>query len=220
MSQVLLVDDNPLFRLGLREVIKSAQPDLSVMESETLLGARTALRENTGVALVILDIKVPDCGGFVGLFELRREFPNVPVVVCSANVDSESVSRAVAFGAAGYISKSAPCEAIARMLKTSLVGTWTTGPIIANENQVNPIAALTPAQLRVLKGLKRGLRNKQIAFELGLSEKTVKAYMSVLYRKLGVGSRAEALVLLQKVLLELDVPAARERADIAAAVAV
>src|SRR5579863_1644299 len=122
MSQVLLVDDNALFRLGLREVIKSAQPEFSVVESESLLAARAILREHANIALVILDIKVHDCGGFVGLFELRKEFPSIPVVVCSANVDSESVSRAVAFGAAGYISKSAPCDVIARMLKTSLVG--------------------------------------------------------------------------------------------------
>ena len=210
MSQVLLVDDNPIFRLGLREVIKSAQPEFSVVESESLLGARAVLRESADVALVILDIRVHDCGGFVGLFELRREFPSVPVVVCSANVDSEFVSRAVAFGAAGYISKSAPCDVIARMLKTSLVGDWATGPIIAIENQVNPIAALTPAQVRVLKGLKRGLDNKQIASEQGLSEKTVKAYMSVLYRKLGLASRADAILLLQKV--PLDFPAVEEMA--------
>ena len=208
MSHVLLVDDNPLFRLGLREVIKSAQPELSVIECETLLGARAILREKQNVALVILEIKVHDCGGFFGLFELRREFPSIPVVICSSSVDSESVSRAVAFGAAGYISKSAPCDVIARMLKTSLVGNWTTGPIIANENQVNPIAALTPAQVRVLKGLKRGLDNKHIASELGLSEKTIKAYMSVLYRKLGLASRADAIILLQKV--ALDFPAVEE----------
>jgi DNA-binding NarL/FixJ family response regulator len=205
MSEILLVDDNSLFRLGLREVIRSAQPDISVLESESLLGARAILREKTGIVLVILDIKVRDCGGFVGLFELHREFANTPVIVCSANLDSDSISRAVAFGAAGYISKSASRDVIAQMLKT---GSWTTGPIIASESQVDPIAALSPAQRRVLQGLKRGLRNKQIALELGLTEKTVKAYTNLLYRRLGVGGRAEALILLQKVSLEPGVPAA------------
>jgi DNA-binding NarL/FixJ family response regulator len=212
MSDILLVDDNPLFRLGLREVIKSAQPDIAILESESLFGARNILREKAGVVLVILDIKVPDCGGFVGLFELHREFPGIPIVVCSASLDSESVSRAVAFGAAGYISKSAPCDVVTQMLKS---GTWITNPIIASENQVNPIAALSPAQRRVLKGLQRGLRNRQIALELGLTEKTVKAYMNLLYRKLGVSNRAQALTLLQKVSFEPDTPAAAETAVIA-----
>jgi DNA-binding NarL/FixJ family response regulator len=200
MSQVLIIDDNPLFRLGLRELVKTARPDLTVIEDETFSGARNILKSDGNFALIMIDMKVRDLGGFVGLFQLRSEFPTIPVIVFSTSTDAESVSRAVAFGAAGYISKSAPCDVIARTLKSSLaVKDFGSVPIIANENQINPIAALSPAQLRVLKGLKKGLRNKQIAFELGLSEKTVKAYMSTLYRKLGVSSRTQALLLVQEI---------------------
>jgi DNA-binding NarL/FixJ family response regulator len=202
MSHILIVDDNPIFRLGLRELVKAARPDLAVVEDETFSGARSHLKGESNFVLIMIDMKVRDFGGFVGLFQLRTEFPNVPVIVFSTSTYSESVSRAVAFGAAGYISKSAPCDQIARTLKASLSGKdFGTVPIIANENQINPIAALSPAQLRVLKGLKKGLRNKEIAFELGLTEKTVKAYMSTLYRKLGVSTRTQALLLLQEVSL-------------------
>jgi DNA-binding NarL/FixJ family response regulator len=203
MGQVLLVDDSPVCRLGLRELLRGIQPELTVAEADTFSVARTLLRQSPDTVLVIIDIKMHDCGGFVGLFQLRSEFPHIPVVVYSATVDAESVSRSVTFGAAGYISKSAPCSGIANTLRTILLDkSWPTVPIIADANQINPISALSPSQLRVLRGLKQGLRNKQIAFELGLSEKTVKAYMSTLYRKLGVSSRTQALLLVQGVPLE------------------
>ncbi|HMH63948.1 MAG TPA: response regulator transcription factor [Rhizomicrobium sp.] len=203
VSQALLVDDNPLFRLGLRELIKAAQPKLAISEVETFAGARALLRESRDVALILLDIKVPDCGGFVGLFQLRKEFPQIPIIVLSTSGNAETVSRAVAFGAAGFILKSAPCDAISHTLKNTLSGeSWTPVPIVASTDQGNPIASLSPALLRVLGGLKRGLRNKQIAFEMNVSEKTVKAYMSTIYRKLGVNNRMQALILLQEVLVE------------------
>jgi DNA-binding NarL/FixJ family response regulator len=207
MSRVLLVDDNPLFRLGLRELVKTVQPQMEVTEVETFTAARALLRAGSDVALIMLDMQLADCGGFIGLFKLRTEFPDIPVIIFSTSADSESVSRALASGAAGYISKSASCDVIARDLKTTLSEkSWSPVPIIAGENQVNHIAALSPAQLRVLNGLKRGLRNKEIAFELGLTEKTIKAYLSTLYRKLGVNSRTQALILLQEVLADSHFP--------------
>jgi DNA-binding NarL/FixJ family response regulator len=200
MNRVLLIDENALFRLGLSELVKAAQSTFTVAEAETFAHARMLLRESRDIALIMLDIKVPDCGGFVGLFQLRCEFPEIPVIVLSSSADAELVSRAVSFGAAGYISKSAPRDAIAQTLKRTLSGeAWTPAPIIAGAEQGNPIATLSPALLRVLSGLKRGLRNKQIAFELGLAERTVKAYTNTLYRKLGVNSRTQALIMLQEV---------------------
>ena len=203
MSQVLLIDSNPLFRLGLRGLIKAEHPDMDIVEAESFASARALLRARNEFVVVILDIKIPDSGGFVGLFQLRTEFPGLPVIVLSNSVDADSVSRAVSFGAAGHISKSASCDVISRLLQSCLAEkNWAPVRIIAEENQVNPIAALSPAQMRVLNGLKRGLPNKQIAFELGLTEKTVKAYLSMLYRKLGVSSRTQAVILLQELMVE------------------
>jgi len=193
---VVLIDSNPLFRLALRELVKSARPGLAISEVETFAAGRGILRESSSVALVILDMKVPDCGGFVGLFQLHREFPLVPVMLLSTDTNAEAASRAVAFGAAGFILKSAPCDAIAQTLKIMLTGKpWTPAPILASAEQANPMASLSPALLRVLAGLKQGWSNKQIAAEMGISDKTVKVYMSTLYRKLGVNNRAQASLL-------------------------
>src|SRR5579859_1435393 len=126
MNRVLLVDESPLSRLGLCELLKTAQSTLAIVEVESFASARVYLRETPGIALVMLDINLRDCGGFVGLFELRSEFPEIPVIVLSTHVDPESVSRAVTFGAAAYISKSAPCEAILQTVKATLSGkSWT-----------------------------------------------------------------------------------------------
>jgi len=202
MNEILVIDDNPLFRLGLREVIKQVRPDVMTIEKDNFSDARAHLKDSGQVVLIMVDIKVRDFGGFVGLFQLRSEYPRVPVIVFSTSTDADSVSRSLAFGAAGYISKSAPCDVLARTLKSSLSDRdFGSVPIITHENQLSPLAALSPAQMRVLKSLKKGLGNRQIAFELGLSEKTVKAYMSTLYRKLGVGSRSQALSLVQEILL-------------------
>jgi DNA-binding NarL/FixJ family response regulator len=206
MGKLLLVDDNQVYRLGMRELIRSVRPDLEICEADRYADARLMLRETSDIVLLLMDIKVSDGGGFVGLFQLRSEYPRLPIIILSNSVDSESVSRALTFGAAGYISKSASRGVIERTLKATLSeNDWTPAPLIAGENLINPIAALSPALLRVLAGLKRGLRNKEIAFELGLAEKTVKAYMSVLYRKLGVNSRTQALLLLQEMPLDLHV---------------
>lgn len=204
MGRLLLVDDNQVYRLGLRELIKAIRPDFEICETDRYAHARTMLEQGPEISLLLMDIKVSDGGGFMGLFQLRKDYPGLPIIILSSSEDPEFVSRAVAFGAAGYISKSSSRDAIERTLKATLSDTnWTPAPLIAGENLINPIAALSPALLRVLAGLKRGLRNKEIAFELGLAEKTVKAYMSVLYRKLGVNSRAQALLLLQQMPMDM-----------------
>ena len=213
MRQVLLIDDNPLYGLGLRELVKSAENPLGVSEARSFTRARAILRETDEIALILFDFKTHDSGGFVGLFQLRNEFPDIPVVVLSATADADIISRAVAFGAAGFVFKSAPCDAVLKTLNETLSGVKGPLPIVTGSDQGNPVKSLSPALWRVLMGLKRGLRNKEIAFELGLSEKTIKAYLSLMYRKLGVSSRAQALILVQDILVEPDSPLNPERAS-------
>jgi DNA-binding NarL/FixJ family response regulator len=199
VKHVLLIDNNPVFRLGLQHLIKDVHADTRISEAGSFAQARQILNSISDLVLILLDIRVSDCGGFVGLFQLRKEFQETPIILCSDSSDAETISRAVAFGADGYILKSSPCETVSKVLQAMLTGrSLFPVPIAADRNQANPIGSLSPAQLRVLKGLNKGLRNKEIAFELGLTEKTVKAYMSTLYRKLGVGNRAQALILLQQ----------------------
>jgi DNA-binding NarL/FixJ family response regulator len=205
MERVLLVDDHPLFRQALRTVIKAARRQLAITEAGTLEGARAILRETANFALVLLDLKLPDSEGFSGLLQLRGEFPAIPIAIISTTEDSSAISRAIALGAAGYIPKSSSRSQITQALDVLLSGEiWS--PVSTATEQVPPlvksVAALSPAQLRILMGLRRGMRNKEIAFEMNVSEATVKCYMTTMFRKLGVTNRTQALIMAQNLLLE------------------
>ena len=205
MERVLLVDDHPLFRQALRTVIKAAKPQLAITEAGTLEGARAILGESANFALVLLDLKLPDSEGFSGLLQLRGEFPAIPIAIISTTEDASAIGRAIALGAAGYIPKSSSRTQITQALDALLAGEiWS--PVSTVTEQVPPlvksVAALSPAQLRILMGLRRGMRNKEIAFEMNVSEVTIKCYMTTMFRKLGVTNRTQALIVAQTLLLE------------------
>lgn len=205
MGRVLIIDASAVFRLGLCEVIKAVEPKMAVVEADTFLRAHAALRGQSDVALIMLDIRVPGCGGLTGLSQLRHEYPEIPVIVLSSDPKTDLVSRAAALGAAGTIQRSASCETMRESLRVVLSGHVVPALVGSRaKNCTSPFDSLSPALLRVLMGVKRGLRNKEIAFELGLSEKTIKAYLAILYRKLGVNNRTQAVILLQEVLAETD----------------
>ena len=205
MDRVLLVDDHPLFRQALRTVIKAAKPQLAITEAGTLDGARAILAEAENFTLVLLDLKLPDSEGFSGLLQLRGEFPAIPIAIISTTEDASAIGRAIALGAAGYIPKSSSRTQITQALDALLAGEiWS--PVSTVTEQVPPlvksVAALSPAQLRILMGLRRGMRNKEIAFEMNVSEVTIKCYMTTMFRKLGVTNRTQALIVAQTLLLE------------------
>jgi DNA-binding NarL/FixJ family response regulator len=205
MERVLLVDDHPLFRQALRTVIKAAKPQLTIAEAGTLEGARAMLGEADHFALVLLDLKLPDSEGFSGLLQLRGEFPAIPIAIISTTEDATAIGRAIALGAAGYIPKSSSRAQITQALDALLAGEiWS--PVSNATEQVPPlvrsVASLSPAQLRILMGLRRGMRNKEIAFEMKVSEVTVKCYMTTMFRKLGVTNRTQALIVAQNLLIE------------------
>jgi DNA-binding NarL/FixJ family response regulator len=201
MDLALIVDDHPLFRQALRQVVRCEFPELQIAEAESLADARRILNDNDNVAFVTLDMKLPDSSGFTGLMQMRNEFAHIPTIMVSTNSADTTVRRALAFGAAGYIPKCASREDIAAALHAVMRGDSWSPPLQqpANENDDNDktrcIATLSPAQLRILAGLCQGLRNKQIAFQNGVTENTVKAYVTAMYRRLGVSSRTEALIL-------------------------
>jgi DNA-binding NarL/FixJ family response regulator len=201
MTAVLLVDDHPLFRHALRSIISRKHAQLEINEAETLRGARSALSRQPETALVLLDMKLSDSHGFNGLLSLKSEFPKTPIAIISASCDTATVNSAIAFGAAGFIPKSAKRADIALAITTILSGDlWTPSTLVpsAIPEHVNAIASLTPAQLRIFQSLQRGLRNKEIAQEMGVAERTVKAYMCTMFIKLGVTSRTQAVILAQR----------------------
>lgn len=200
MSSVLLVDDHPLFRHALRSVISRRHSQFSIHEAETLSGARAILARTPDIAMVLLDLKLSDSGGFNGLLSLKSEYPQIPIAIVSATADAAIVNGAMALGAAGFIPKSAKRADIANALTTILSGDiWVPSTItpMAVPHHVDAIASLTPSQLRIFLCLQRGLRNKEIAHEMGLAEKTVKAYMGAMFVRLGVSSRTQAVIFAQ-----------------------
>ncbi|WP_374469409.1 response regulator [Phenylobacterium sp.] len=207
MTGVLLADDHPLFRTALSTAVRRVRSDARILEASTLSGALDRLRETPAVDLVLLDLRMPDCDGFTGLLTLRAEFPAAPVVVVSASEDDETVRRALAFGASGFIPKSASLETMVEALETVLAGdAW--APAVPDPERddaaAERIASLTPAQLRILVGLRRGRLNKQIAYEIGVTEATVKAHMTAIFRKLGVLNRTQAVIAAEALMLDSD----------------
>jgi DNA-binding NarL/FixJ family response regulator len=197
--RVLIADDHPLVRKALAEAVQIACPDTPVQEFETLAQLMVSLRANPHVGLVLLDLRLPDSNGFSGLRTVRERFPYVPVVIVSAVEDDLTIRGAIDLGAMGFIPKSARLADLAEAIATIYTGgVWTPSDRAASPcaSERLTAAGLTPAQLRIVAGLQRGLLNKQIAFELGVTEHTVKAHMTAAFRKLGVTNRMQAMVML------------------------
>lgn len=204
MDRIIVADDHPLFRAALGSALARAAPGAEVEETPSLAGAREALARGP-VDLLLLDLRLSDSEGFAGLAGVRGDFPAVPVVVVSASEDAATVTRALAFGAAGFIPKSATLAEMVEALTAILAGeTW--APVIPDQPKTEPIeqriATLTPSQLKILIGLQQGRLNKQIAFDLGVTEATIKAHLTGVFRKLGVQNRTQAVIVARALSLE------------------
>jgi len=207
MTGVLLVDDHPLFRSALITAVRRVKGDARVVEAQSLKEATAKLKSDPLISLVLLDLRMPDCQGFSGLLALRAEFPDRRIVVVSAAEDADTVRRALAFGAAGFIPKSAPLDTLMEALSSVLGGGVWTPPGFhaeAGDETVQRFGSLTPAQLRILMSMRKGLLNKQIAYDMGISEATVKSHVTMIFRKLGVTNRTQAVVAAEPLLLDLD----------------
>ena len=203
----LIADDHPLFRGALREAVSGLFADATIAEAGSFDDAAAMLDRECDIDLVLLDLTMPGVRGFSGLMYLRAQYPSVPVVVVSANDDPAVIRRCMEFGASGFIPKTLGVEemraAIARVLEG---GVWTppdvdlkAGTDAETADLMARLATLTPQQVRVLMMLSEGLLNKQIAYELHVSEVTVKAHVSAILQKLGVESRTQAVIAAAKI---------------------
>jgi DNA-binding NarL/FixJ family response regulator len=197
--RLLIADDHPLVRKALTEAVQIACPGMVVEEVETLAQLMTRLRAPTPVGLVLLDLHLTDSHGFSGLRTIRDRFPCVPVAIISALEDPLTITGAIDLGAMGFIPKSARLPELIEAIAAICAGeiwTPTNGAALPCASERLQEAGLTPAQQRIITALQRGLLNKQIAFELGVTEHTVKAHMTAAFRKLGVTNRMQAMVML------------------------
>ncbi|MGI9399800.1 MAG: response regulator transcription factor [Rhizobiaceae bacterium] len=202
---IIIADDHPLFRDALRHAIEGMATKYDVATAGDFDEALDVISSTANIDLVLLDLNMPGNKGFSGLMRIRADFPALPVVIVSALEDSATISRSLEFGASGYIPKSTDAGDIARAIETVLAGEiWLPPDIDINaedtelSDMMQRLQSLTPQQSRVLGMLGEGLLNKQIAYELSVSEATVKAHVSAVLTKLGVDSRTQAVIILGK----------------------
>jgi DNA-binding NarL/FixJ family response regulator len=205
--RLVIADDHPLFRGALREAVTGLFERVDIAEAGTFNEAAELLERGSDVDLVLLDLTMPGVRGFSGLMYLRAQYPSVPVIVVSANDDPAAIRRCMEFGASGFIPKTLGVEAIRSAISRILGGgVWTPPDVDLSAGSDTETAALmarmatlTPQQVRVLMMLSEGLLNKQIAYQLGVSEATVKAHVSAILQKLGVESRTQAVIAAAKI---------------------
>jgi DNA-binding NarL/FixJ family response regulator len=203
----VIADDHPLFRGALKEALVGVGDVAAIHEAGDFESAKALISTNEDVDLVLLDLSMPGASGLSGLISLRGLHPSAPMVVVSAHDDAATIRRALELGAAGFISKSASMDEIRHAVQTVLAGDIAApvGVDLGTEGDpevsdlIGRLQTLTPQQTRVLGMLAEGLLNKQIAFELNVSEATVKAHVSAILQKLGVDSRTQAVIRLARI---------------------
>ena len=205
--RLLIADDHPLFRGALREAVSGLFVRSSIAEAGTFDEVSAILDQASDVDLILLDLAMPGVRGFSGLMYLRAQYPSMPVVVVSASDEPSVIRRCMDFGASGFIPKTLGVEAMREAIATVLKGgVWTPPDVdlsavadVETTALLARLSTLTPQQVRVLMMLSEGLLNKQIAYELGVSEATVKAHVSAILTKLGVESRTQAVIAASKI---------------------
>ncbi|MBN8939463.1 MAG: response regulator transcription factor [Rhizobiales bacterium] len=210
LYRIVIADDHPLFRGALREAVTGLGVKLVITEAGSFAEMSDLIGADPDVDLVLLDLAMPGVKGFSGLMYLRAQYPGVPVVIVSATEDADVIRRCFEFGASGFIPKTLGTEAMREAVRMVLDGGTYVPPDIdlaggrdsESAKLVARLASLTPQQVRVLMMLSEGLLNKQIAYELTVSEATVKAHVSAILTKLGVDSRTQAVIAASKIAAE------------------
>ncbi|WOT06503.1 response regulator transcription factor [Shewanella youngdeokensis] len=208
---IIIADDHPLFRNALRQALSSSFANTQWFEADSA-DALQKLIDNQDIEydVVLLDLQMPGSHGYSTLIHLRTHFQELPVVVISAHEDSTTMSRAIHYGSSGFIPKSSSMETLAQALEAVLMGDiWLPAgidlPQVSDDgtDQVaSRLSELTPQQYKVLQMFAEGLLNKQIAYDLNVSEATIKAHATAIFRKLGVRNRTQAVIALQQLEME------------------
>ncbi|ABE61173.1 two component transcriptional regulator, LuxR family [Nitrobacter hamburgensis X14] len=200
-TRIVIADDHPLFRDALRQAVASIMP-AQIDEAGTFEELTARLEQEADVDLILLDLSMPGISGFSGLIYLRAQYSAIPVVVVSASDDVATIRRSMDFGASGFIPKRLGVDALRTAILKVIEGDIWIPPDVDLSAAADPemtrlrdrLVTLTPQQVRVLMMLSEGLLNKQIAYELGVSEATIKAHVSAILQKLGVDSRTQAVI--------------------------
>ncbi|MBR0824542.1 response regulator transcription factor [Bradyrhizobium manausense] len=210
MTRFLIVEDHPLFSEALESALQMEAPGAEVLQATSIDGALSLLSSTGAVDLILLDLLMPGTTGLSGIIRIRKAFPRIPVIIVSGYQDPQIIGSVLSLGVSGYILKSSSKQELAQSIGEVLRGAVCLPqayralarpqrfPVPA-QDLLKRLHDLTPQQLRVLEMLKRGLQNKQIAYELKISETTVKVHVSDILRKLNVLSRTKAIVEMSRI---------------------
>ncbi len=204
---IIIADDHPLFRGALVQALQAMAEDVVIIECGEFSAALKAAEDNPDADLMLLDLAMPGVSGFSGLMTLRAQFAALPTIIVSATDDCATVRRSLELGASGFIPKSSGLDEIRSGVKAVLDGGICAPKGDPGQGEDDPglteilerLKTLTPQQNRVLTMLAEGLLNKQIAYELNVSEATIKAHVSAILLKLNVDSRTQAVIKLGKI---------------------
>ncbi len=204
--RIIIADDHPLFRSALIQTINNFSDQdepIECISCNSLEEVHQHLESDVEPDLVLLDLHMPGTNGFAGLVNLRGCFPEIPVAMISGDDNQKVISHAEQLGAIGYISKSSDAAQLELVIRGLLAGKpWFEKTDDTEDKELQEIArrvaSLTPHQFRVFTMLSQGMLNKQIGFELDITETTVKSHVTAILRKLGLRKRTEVILLSQK----------------------
>lgn len=194
--KLLILDDHALFREGLHYILQAIDPNIQLLQAETLSQARDSLEQNPEITLLLIDLEMPVNDGFEALDLFTTLYPTLPCVILSASTRRADVVKALEKGALGFISKSTQGLALHNALKLILAGeVYVPYHIMLAERRINRKSGidLTPRQQQVMRLVIKGHANKVIADKLDLAEPTVKMHLASIYEKLKVQNRASAI---------------------------
>ena len=213
-SKFIVADDHPLFREALIHAIGNCVQGADILEADSLDSLQRVVESNPDADLLFLDLSMPGVSGFSALAYIRSNHESLPTVIVSAMDDPAVIRRSIQHGASGFIPKSASIGIIEAGIQAVLQGeVWLPDGINLHDTRLDhdeagiaaSMSSLTPHQFRVLMMLGEGLLNKQIAYQLGVSEATIKAHVTAILRKLDVTNRTQAVLAVQR--LAISVPA-------------
>lgn len=210
-AKVIIADDHPLFRTALKQAIVECIEDAGTLEADNFSQLLSSIEQNPSLEIVFLDLHMPGNNGFTGLTQLQNHYPDLIVIMVSSDDSDETMQKAINFGAAAFIPKSADLSTIASAIDSVLGGgVWLPEHVemnadqhmmVAHQKLAKQLAQLTPQQYIVLTQIADGQLNKQIAYDLNIKETTVKKHVSAILMKLEVNNRTLAGLAYQQLML-------------------
>ena len=203
--RILLADDHPLFREGVKPVLEKLDPAAEVIEAVDFPSAFEAMRHGGEMDLALMDLYMPGMSGIDGVIRFRAMFPDIPLVILSASEQLDDMQKPLAAGALGYINKSSSSDMILGALRRVLAGGVYTPPSLLDGDDDEAAAAAAAAvgkrypalsgrQIEVLRHLAKGSSNRQIGEALDVTEGTIKLHVAAIFRILKVNNRTEAVL--------------------------